>query len=96
MADPISVEVAFALPATQRLIALEVPVGTTAREAVEKSGIVNEFPQIDIAAAALGVFSRRVGADYTLQAGDRVEIYRPLIADPKETRRQRAEAQKKG
>lgn len=89
--DPeIRVEVVYALPDRQRLVALEVPRGCTAREAVERSGLQHEFPEIDPADSALGIFGRRCAPDQRLRGGDRVEIYRPLKADPKEVRRQLA------
>lgn len=94
MAETITVEVVCATPDKQVLRALEVPPGTTAMEAIERSGIRDEFPDIEIRADAIGVFSRKVGPDHVLQPGDRVEIYRPLLADPKEMRRQRAKEQR--
>jgi putative ubiquitin-RnfH superfamily antitoxin RatB of RatAB toxin-antitoxin module len=89
----IDVEVAYALPDKQRIISLKVPKGTTAFEAAEQSGIAEQFPEIDLAASKLGIFSQAIPKprQYELQAGDRVEIYRPLIADPKEVRKARAE-----
>ena len=92
--DLISVEVAYALPHKQKIIALLVEPGTTALQAVERSGIVEHFPDIEIATAKLGIFGESLGnksATHVLRAGDRVEIYRPLVSDPKETRRKRAE-----
>ncbi len=86
----IRVEVVYALPERQKLLALEVPKGSTAREAVERSGLRAEFPEIDPDRNALGVFGRRCPPDQTLRDGDRVEIYRPLKADPKEVRRELA------
>ena len=86
----IHVEVACALPERQAVKALAVPVGCTAREAVERSGIAAEFPALDIASLALGIYSQLVSDDYVLAEGDRVELYRPLLLDPKEARRQRA------
>lgn len=94
MADMISVEVAHATPEKQKIIVVEVPEGTTVIEAVERSGIRSEFDGIRIDEKMLGIFSRKVKPDQVLKAGDRVEVYRPLIADPKEVRRQRAAAQK--
>ncbi len=88
--DDIAVEVAYALPERQALIAIRVPVGTTALEAVRASRIAEAFEDLDAEAAPLGVFGRRVEADEVLRDGDRVEIYRPLTADPKEVRRQLA------
>jgi uncharacterized protein len=96
--DLIRVEVAYALPHKQKIIALLVEPGTSAREAAERSGIVKDFPDIDLANAKLGIFGQSLGnkgvdtaASYLLHQGDRVEIYRPLICDPKDARRKRAE-----
>lgn len=88
----IRVEVVCALPERQRVIALEVEEGCTVGEAVRRSGIAAEFPGLDLAAAPLGIFGRVVPGDQRLADGDRVEIYRPLIADPKAVRRARATA----
>lgn len=89
MADePIRVEVAYATPERQQLIELEVPAGTTAGEAVRLSGLHEAHPDLDT--GNIGVFGEHVAPDYPLQAGDRVEIYRPLVADPKEVRRKLA------
>ena len=94
----ITVEVAYALPDKQKLIELLVEPGTTAFQAVEKSAITKEFPDLDIDSSKMGIFGQTLGTkglaqpkEYELQAGDRVEIYRPLVADPKEARRKRAE-----
>lgn len=88
----IRIEVAYALPQRQRLIALEVEEDCTVLAAVQRSGITNEFPEIDLASARYGIFSTPVNnpAEQILRAGDRVEIYRPLIIDPKAVRKQRA------
>lgn len=93
----LNVEVAYALPDKQRIIELQVPEGTTAREALQRSGIARLFPEVDVDSAVLGIFSQVLGTkglpgaeDYVLKERDRVEIYRPLIADPKEARRKRA------
>ena len=94
MADLIEVEVTYALPERQVIRTVAVPAGTTAMEALERSGIRDEFPGMEVNPAAIGVFSRKVDADYVMRPGDRLEIYRPLIADPKETRRRRARAGK--
>lgn len=87
----IAVEVVYALPDRQRLIALAVEAGCTARQAVRCSGIAVEFPGLDIEGATLGIFGRVVSDETRLAAGDRVEIYRPLLIDPKAVRRARAE-----
>ena len=97
MTELITVEVAYALPQKQLLKTLSVAPGTTALEAVKMSGILESFPEIDANSDKMGVFSQVLGtkgldepAQYQLQSMDRVEIYRPLIADPKEVRRRRA------
>jgi len=99
--EPIPVEVAYALPEKQKIIELLVKPGTTAYAAVEQSGIQNYFPGLDIESAKMGIFGQALGTkglqaprQHVLQAGDRVEIYRPLIADPKEVRKRRAERAK--
>ena len=96
--DLIRVEVAYALPHQQKIISLLVAPGTSALQAVELSDIVRYFPDIDIPTAKLGIFGQSLGtkgldtaASYVLREGDRVEIYRPLISDPKDARRKRAE-----
>lgn len=91
----IGVEVAYALPDRQTLLRLEVPEGVTAEEAVRRSGILERHPEIDLAASKIGIFAKPVPASRVLREGDRVEIYRPLIADPKAVRKQRAEEGKK-
>lgn len=94
----IAVEVVYALPHEQRLIRMLVESGTTALQALVRSGIPEEYPEVDPQSAKLGIFGQSLGtrglapaAEYVLQPGDRVEVYRPLIADPKEARKQRAE-----
>lgn len=90
MADMINIEVAWGDPAKQILLVLQVEAGTTLIEAVDLSGIREQVPELEIDAARLGIFSRKKPPDFVLREGDRVEIYRPLIADPKEIRRKRA------
>jgi putative ubiquitin-RnfH superfamily antitoxin RatB of RatAB toxin-antitoxin module len=87
----ILVEVAFALPHRQALISLELPLGTTAMEAARRSGIASQFDDVDLENATLGIFGQIVAHGQVLRDGDRVEIYRPLTADPKAVRRARAE-----
>lgn len=96
--DCIRVEVAYALPHKQKIISLLVEPGTTALQAVERSQIEEHFLGLDITSAKMGIFGQSLGtkgldsADkYALREGDRVEIYRPLVSDPKEARRKRAE-----
>ena len=93
-AEPITVEVAYAKPEEQLIIELEVPAGTTLRQAIEQSGILEHFSEIGLGEARVGIFGKLKKLDETLHAGDRVEIYRPLIADPKQVRKQRAAAGK--
>ena len=90
MNNEILVEVAYALPKQQLILELMVPEGTTAEQAVLHSGIISKFPEIDLAKNKLGIFGKLIKGDTVLRDRDRVEIYRPLIADPKEVRRQRA------
>lgn len=87
----IRVEVAYALPERQRIVSLEVPQGTTVFEVAERSGITTLFDGIDLATAKMGIFGKLVATPRTqvLEDGDRVEIYRPLLADPKEARKAR-------
>ena len=86
------VEVAYALPHKQKIVTLNVPEGTSMLDAVRLSGMDQHFPELDLESAPLGIFGKAVPkpAERVLQAGERVEIYRPLIADPKEVRKQRA------
>lgn len=84
------IEVAYATPQKQIILECEVDNGTTPRQVVKISGIDQHFPEIDLENCDLGVFGKAVAADYELHDGDRIEIYRPLLADPKEVRRQRA------
>jgi len=90
----INIEVVFALPTTATSLSIEVPEGTTAEQGVIQSGIIEKCPEIDPTALTLGVWNRTVKDNYELKEGDRIEIYRPLIADPKDARRKRAEKAK--
>ncbi|MFP5430370.1 MAG: RnfH family protein [Gammaproteobacteria bacterium] len=94
--ERIRVEVVYARPDVQRLVALDVVPGTTMTQAVEQSGLLAEFPGIDLATAPMGIFSKieEEPAMRVLQPGDRVELYRPLEMDPKEARKLRAERAK--
>lgn len=89
--EKILIEVAYALPDQQLLISLDVDLGTTAEQAVKLSGLLEKFPDIDFTKNKLGIFGKTTKVDEVLRDKDRVEIYRPLIADPKESRRKRAE-----
>ncbi|KEI70281.1 protein RnfH [Endozoicomonas elysicola] len=97
MDDPkIRVEVAYARANEQKIISVQVKQGTTLLEAVQQSGIVDYFPEINLDEAKLGIFGKAVAkpAEQAIKEGERVEIYRPLIADPKEVRKRRAEQAK--
>ncbi|MEN8107059.1 MAG: RnfH family protein [Pseudomonadota bacterium] len=89
-AETISVEVAYATPARQVLLVVEVQADATLEQAIQASGVLQQFPEIDLASNKVGVFGKLGKLADGLHAGDRVEIYRPLIADPKEVRKQRA------
>ena len=89
--EKILVEVAYALPGEQTLLSFDVPRGTTVEEAIKLSGILDKYPDIDLAENKIGIFGKVSPATEVLRDKDRVEIYRPLIADPKESRRKRAE-----
>lgn len=77
------VAIAYALLQRQAWVTIDMPEGATVREAIERSGIQKQFPDIDLATQKVGVFGKVVALDTVLEDGDRVEIYRPLIADPK-------------
>jgi uncharacterized protein len=89
MADSITVEVVCATAECQWLRKITLPAGSRVIEAVEQSGILQAMPEMALDPTRLGVFSRRVSPDDTLHDGDRVEIYRPLMLDPKDARRRR-------
>lgn len=88
--NEITVEVAYALSNEQLIIPVKVQNNTTAESAVLSSGIIKKFPEIDLSINKIGIFGKLVKLDTPLRHLDRVEIYRPLIADPKEVRKQRA------
>jgi hypothetical protein len=85
------VEVVYALPNKQSLLSLDVPQGTTVEQAIRQSGILTLYPEIDLSKNKVGIFSKPTTLDTELREFDRVEIYRPLIADPKEIRRRKAQ-----
>jgi putative ubiquitin-RnfH superfamily antitoxin RatB of RatAB toxin-antitoxin module len=90
----IHVEVVYALPHEQRVITEVVDKGLTVEEIIKQSGILEMYPEIDLGKNKVGVFSRNVKLDAKVRDKDRIEIYRPLLADPKEIRRKRAEQAK--
>jgi hypothetical protein len=85
----IRVEVVYAPRDGPFLVPLEMEAGATARQAIERSGILRRFPEIDLVSTRVGIFGRVAGLATLLRDGDRVEIYRALAADPKQTRRER-------
>jgi len=91
----IHIEVAYAIPARQAIVSVKVSTGTIISDAILQSGILITFPEISLAVNKVGIFGKLSSLDTVLREGDRIEIYRPLIADPKEIRRQRAAAGKK-
>ena len=88
--ETINVEVAYALPEHQLILTVNVDAGTSAETAINLSGILGKFPDVSLEDSKIGIFGKIVKKDTVLKEGDRVEVYRPLIADPKEVRRQRA------
>ena len=90
MPNEILIEVAYALPQKQIIIPIKIKAGVTAEEAIKASGIIKKFPEIDLKINQIGIFGKLTQLDHVMRERDRIEIYRPLIADPKEIRRQRA------
>ena len=96
MSKDITIEVAYAAARGQTVLRLEVKGGTTIGEAIKQSGILHQFPEIDLALNKVGIFGKLARTDTLLRDRDRLEIYRALIADPKEARRRRAQAARRG
>ncbi|EXI89904.1 MAG: hypothetical protein AW11_01179 [Candidatus Accumulibacter regalis] len=90
MPELLAIDVIYALPDKQQLVKLQLPAGSTVRQAIDASGLLQKHPEIDLARNKIGIFGKLSKADAVLRDQDRVEIYRPLIADPKEVRKQRA------
>ena len=86
----IEVQVCHSLPDSSFLRSLTVPAGTTLGQALEQSGVLREFPGIDLAVNMVGIYGKKKSLDTVLREHDRIEVYRPLQADPKEARRRRA------
>ena len=93
--ESIQVEVAFAKPEVQVIVPLQVPAATTAAEAIQRSELAARFPELEPLTYKYGIFGKVCKPDQVLRSGDRVEIYRPLIADPKQVRKDRAAKGKK-
>ncbi|WP_413113953.1 RnfH family protein [Thaumasiovibrio sp. DFM-14] len=92
--EMIHVEVVYALPDVQRVIKVAAKPDSSVEQIIRQSGILVMYPEIDLAKNKIGIYSRNVKLDATVREGDRIEVYRPLIADPREIRRQRAEKAK--
>lgn len=92
--EMIHVEVVYALPHEQRVYTLVVNQSMTVEEIIRQSGVLERYPEVDLSVNKVGVFSRNVKLDATVRDKDRIEIYRPLLADPKEIRRKRAQQAK--
>ena len=90
MSDLISVEVVYPLAQKQEIFTVKLPEGATVRQAIEVSGVLQKYPEIDLAKNKLGIFAKLAKPETLIRHRDRIEIYRPLIADPKEVRKQRA------
>ena len=88
--EQLVVELIYARPDTQESIKVSVPRGATVRAVIERSRVMETFPEIDLAVNKVGIYGELRSLDHTVQAGDRIEIYRPLLIDPKEARRQNA------
>ena len=86
----VDVEVVYARPEQQVIMALKMPETATVEQAINASGILSHFPEIDLTANKVGIFAKTCALEQVLKQGDRVEIYRPLLHDPKDARRQRA------
>ena len=94
MPEEMMVEVAYAIPGEQVIISIKVPTIFNVQQAIEKSGIQKKFPSIDLSKNKVGIFGKQTTLDHLLKDRDRIEIYRPLILDPKEMRRKRAAKKK--
>jgi putative ubiquitin-RnfH superfamily antitoxin RatB of RatAB toxin-antitoxin module len=95
MSARLSIEVCYALPDAQTLISVEVPAGATLRQAIDASGILQRFASIDLNTQKVGIFGKLKPLDTVLADHDRVEIYRPLLVDPKVSRQRRVEKTRK-
>ncbi|MCL2345240.1 MAG: RnfH family protein [Desulfobulbus sp.] len=94
MVDALDIEVCYARADKQEVVRLSLPAGATLGQALEASGLLLKYPEIDLGKNKFGIYARLSKTDTVLRDRDRVEIYRPLIADPKEVRKQRAAAGK--
>jgi len=94
VAELISIEVVYGTPERQKILSIQVPDQTTVERAIELSRMQDYFPEMEVDAERVGIWNRSCKLQDTVRHGDRIEIYRPLIADPKENRRRRAEKAK--
>jgi len=92
MDEALLVEVVYARPERQQVVRLEMAPGSTLEQGIRASGLLERYPEIDLAANKVGIFGQPARLDTPLRANDRVEIYRPLLIDPRESRRRRAAA----
>lgn len=92
--EQIAIELVYALPEEQTLMALHVDIDSTVEQAITESGILVQYPVIDLAINKVGIWNKVAKLNQKLEEGDRIEIYRPMIADPKEVRKRRAEKAK--
>lgn len=90
MAETLNIEVCYAMSNKQELVRIKLDAGATLQQALEASGLLEKYPEIDLKKNKFGIWNKLSKADAVLRNQDRVEIYRPLIADPKEVRKQRA------
>lgn len=88
--ERLTIEVVYALPELQTLLTVTLPAGSTVAQAIEQSGVLARHPELDLSLHKVGIFAKVTALDTVLRDHDRVEIYRPLLADPKEVRRRRA------
>jgi len=95
MPDDLSVEVVLATPERQVLLTVNVEAGASVADVIASSGLESKFSDLAVADLAVGIWGKRVSRDSAVNAGDRVELYRPLVVDPREARRQRARAEER-
>lgn len=93
MSKQIQVEVVYALPEKQTVLSIDIEPSEDIQSAIKKSGILDKYPEIDLKKNAVGIFNQKARLTDLMHDGDRIEIYRPLTADPREIRRQRAARQ---
>jgi putative ubiquitin-RnfH superfamily antitoxin RatB of RatAB toxin-antitoxin module len=90
MAELLQVYVCYATPQREFIRPMKVEQGTTIAQAIEQSGVLIEFPEINLVTQPVGIYAKKKALDTVLRERDRIEIYRPLVADPKDSRRRRA------